>query len=211
GEELRRAALEPLVASLQPDESTGPRGFRLFLDLVYLLARHDPAIGHDDAAHASTGRDRLFRDRELGRTEDLRRVHDLQAVARIRAIAAIPLHRLAVRHARERRLDGLARGAPDRADHPLGERRDVFARDERALDVDLREFRLAVGTEILVAKAARDLEVAVEAGNHEQLLVDLRRLRERIELTRMHAAGHEIVPRAFGRRFRQDRRLELEK
>ena len=71
--------------------------------------------------------------------------------------------------------------------------------DERRLDVDLRELRLAVGAQILVAEAARDLEVAVEAGHHEQLLVDLRRLRQRVELARDargSARGSRARPRA---------------
>ena len=83
-------------------------------------------------------------------------------------------------------------------------------RDERRLDVDLRELGLPVLTQILVAEAARDLEVAVEAGDHEQLLIELRRLRQRVELARMHAARHEIVARALGRGLREDRRLDLE-
>ena len=46
--------------------------------------------------------------------------------------------------------------------------------------------------------------------DHEQLLVELRRLRQRVELAGMHAARHEVVARAFGRRLREDRRLDLE-
>ena len=82
--------------------------------------------------------------------------------------------------------------------------------DERRLDVDLGELRLPVGAQVLVAEAARDLEVAVEARHHQQLLVDLRRLRQRVELARVHAARHEIVARALGRRLGEDRRLDLE-
>ena len=39
--------------------------------------------------------------------------------------------------------------------------------------------------EILVTEAARDLEVALETGDHEKLLVDLRTLREREEAPRL--------------------------
>jgi hypothetical protein len=76
--------------------------------------------------------------------------------------------------------------------------------------VDLRELRLAVGAQILVAEALDDLEVAIEPGDHQDLLEDLRRLRQRVELARMHAARHEVVARPFGRRLGQDRRLDLE-
>ena len=80
---------------------------------------------------------------------------------------------------------------------------------ERHLDVDLRELELAIGALILVAEAADDLEVAIGAGDHQDLLEDLRRLRQRVELARMHAARHQEVARAFGRRLRQNRRLDL--
>ena len=81
---------------------------------------------------------------------------------------------------------------------------------ERDLDVDLRELGLPIGAQILVAEAADDLEVAIDARDHQDLLEDLRRLRQREELARMHAARHEIVARALGRRLGQDRRLDLE-
>ena len=54
--------------------------------------------------------------------------------------------------------------------------------DERGLDIELGEFRLAVGAQVFVAEAFGDLEVAVEAGDHQQLLEQLRRLRQREEL-----------------------------
>ena len=124
---------------------------------------------------------------------------------------AVALHRLGVRHARE---TSPGRRAPPRAtarrSSPSLSAHDVLRRDERRLDVDLRELRLTVLPQILVAEAARDLEVAVEAGDHEQLLVELRRLRQRVELARVHAARHEIVARALGRRLGEDRRLDLE-
>jgi hypothetical protein len=53
--------------------------------------------------------------------------------------------------------------------------------DERHLDVELGELGLAVGARILVAEAARDLHVAADAADHQDLLEDLRRLRQRVE------------------------------
>ena len=40
---------------------------------------------------------------------------------------------------------------------------DLVTRQERGFDVELREFRLAVGAQVLVAEAAHDLVVAIEA------------------------------------------------
>ena len=81
---------------------------------------------------------------------------------------------------------------------------------ERHLQIDLREFGLAVGAQILVAEAAHDLEILLEAADHQQLLEDLRRLRQRVELAGIDAAGHQIVARALRRRARHERRLDLE-
>src|SRR3546814_14326883 len=69
--------------------------------------------------------------------------------------------------------------------------------------------RRAVGAAVLVAKAGRDLEVAVEAGDHQKLLEHLRRLRQRVELARVQAARHQVVARALGAAGGEDRRLEL--
>ena len=82
-------------------------------------------------------------------------------------------------------------------------------RGEGHLDVDLRELRLAVGAQVLVAEALGDLEVAIDARDHQDLLEELRRLRQRVELAGVDAARHEVVARAFGRGLRQDRRLDL--
>ena len=80
---------------------------------------------------------------------------------------------------------------------------------ERHLEIDLRELELSIGALILVAEAARELDVAVHARDHQDLLEDLRRLRQREELAGMHAARHEEVARAFRRRLGENRRLDL--
>jgi len=55
--------------------------------------------------------------------------------------------------------------------HQLG---DLSFREEAGLDVELSELRLAIGAQVLVAKATHDLVVALEAADHQQLLEDLR-------------------------------------
>ena len=68
----------------------------------------------------------------------------------------------------------------------------------------------AIGARILVAEAGGDLEITVEAGNHDQLFELLRRLRQRVEFPRMKPRRHKIVARALGRGRGQDRRLKFE-
>ena len=131
-----------------------------------------------------------------------------------RACRPVFAHRLGVGNARPGRgRDRLAAGellehAPN---HRLHRGEHVLLLDEAHLDVELVEFaRQPVGARVLVAKAGRDLEIAVEARHHQELLVLLRRLRQRVELARMQARRHEEVARAFGARGGEDRRLELE-
>ena len=97
------------------------------------------------------------------------------------------------------------------AQHRLDRREHVLLGDEAHLDVELVELAgRAVGAGVLVAKARRDLEIAVEARHHDELLELLRRLRQRVELAGMNARRHQEVARAFRARRRQDRGLELE-
>ncbi len=82
---------------------------------------------------------------------------------------------------------------------------------KRHFEIHLGELELSIGALILVAEAARELHVAIHARDHQDLLEDLRRLRQREELAGVHAARHQKVARPFGGRLRQDRRLDLEK
>ena len=71
--------------------------------------------------------------------------------------------------------------------------------DEAHLEVELGELGLAVAAQVLVAVAARDLEVAVDAGDHQQLLELLRALRQRVDVARLEARRHDEVAGALGR------------
>ena len=93
---------------------------------------------------------------------------------------------------------------------PLDRLEDILLLDEAHLDVELVELaRRAVGAGVLVAEAGRDLEVAVEAGDHQQLLELLRRLGKGVELARVEAGGDDEVAGALGRGGGQDRRRHL--
>jgi hypothetical protein len=86
---------------------------------------------------------------------------------------------------------------------------DVVLVDEGHLDVDLGELGLPVDAEVLVAEAAGDLEVAVEARHHVELLEELRALGERVELPGVQPRRHEEVARAARRVLHQHGGLEL--
>ena len=114
-------------------------------------------------------------------------------------------------HPREGSLEHLSRLVPERRDQALPEAEHVLHADERGLDVDLGELGLAVGPQVLVAEAAGDLEIAVEARHHQQLLVELGRLRQGEELAPVDPARYQVVACAFGRRLGEDRGFDLEK
>ena len=91
------------------------------------------------------------------------------------------------------------------------QREDLRLADEGHLEVDLGVLGLAVGAQVLVAEAAGDLEVAVDAGHHEDLLEQLRATAAgRRTAPGADATGHEVVARALRRRLDQHRRLDLE-
>src|SRR5262249_62021903 len=69
---------------------------------------------------------------------------------------------------------------------------------------------LTIVAQNLVATNTHDLEVALVAGDHQQLLEDLRRLGERVELARVEPRRHEEVARAARRVLHHERRLDLE-
>ena len=86
----------------------------------------------------------------------------------------------------------------------------LVLRDEAGLGVELHELVLPVGPQVLVPQAAGDLVVAVDAADHQQLLEQLRRLRQRVEAARHLARRHEELAGALRRRRHEHRRLDLD-
>ena len=95
------------------------------------------------------------------------------------------------------------------AEQPLDQLEHVLAAHEAHLDVDLGELGLPVAARVLVAEAAGDLEVLVEARHHEDLLEQLRRLRKGVELARVQARGHQVVAGALGGALHEHRGVDL--
>ena len=159
-------------------------------------------------AHTTTfgiGLDLAGEDLEAGAGEMRRHVGHLDRVAQVRLVGAVFLQRLDIGNAREGLGDRLALGEllEEVAQHRLDGVEDVLLLDEAHLDIELVELAgRAVGAGVLVAEAGRDLEVAVEAGDHDELLELLRRLRQGVELAGMEPRGHQEVARAFRARMR---------
>lgn len=132
---------------------------------------HRAAAGHRRLEHL---------ERRLA--ERLREVRQFEAEADVRLVDAVAVHRVLERHPRERPRDVHPEHIlPDFNQHALEQRVDVLPRDERGLDVHLGELHLAIRPQVLVAEAAGDLEVAVKASDHQELLHLLRRLWQRVD------------------------------
>ena len=163
------------------------------------------AAGHDDGA--DVGR---LEHPERGVGEVVGQLGQLDAEAQVGLVRPEPVHRLAVGHPRDLRHVVGRQLAPQRPDDVLGDGQDVVAVDEAHLEVELGELRLPVGAEVLVPEAAGDLVVPLEAADHQQLLEQLRRLRQRVPLAGLQPHRDDEVAGALGRRAGQRRRLHLD-
>ena len=137
-----------------------------------------------------------------------------QIDAQIRLVGAVGLQRVLVRDAAERSARGdvvLAVLGEDRRQHVFDDGEDVVLRGKGHLHIELIELTgAAVAAGVLIAEAGRDLEIAVKAGGHEQLLELLRRLRQGVELTGMLSGRDQIVARALGGGSGQNRGSDLQ-
>ena len=147
---------------------------------------------------------------ELGGREHLAQVAELQPEAHVGLVGAVDLHRVVPGHPLDRAgtlagdlLGGVEHGLADHGHHVVGG-------GEAHLGVELHELELPVGPQVFVAEATGDLVVAVEATDHEQLLEQLRALRQGVERSRRQAGRHHEVARAFGSGGDEHRRLDLD-
>ena len=210
GEMLADRARDLLALAFDPRQSGAAQLLGGLRELVHVLAGQRGAAFHREAPHPRPVLQGRVEERHAERADLRGPVGDRELVAQVRLVGAIALHRLAPRDAGERPRHPLARLVPQRHQHGLDEAEHVLYSDERCLEVDLGELGLAVVAQILVAEAARDLEVAVEPRDHEQLLVDLRGLGQRVELPGMYARWHHVVARSLRGRLGEDRRFDLQ-
>ena len=214
-EELGDGSLD-LAAGLdrQVGEALRAEPFRALGQLVDLAARGTTHARRDDPLDPATRRERLVEHAEPGAALERRReVDQLHAEADVRLVGAEPLDDLVVREHGERHLQDRPLGCRRLADldgNQLDELHHGCLVHEAHLEVELGELRLAVAAQVLVAVAAGDLEVAVEPGDHQQLLELLRALRKRVDAARLETRRDDEVAGAFRGALDQRRRLDLD-
>ena len=206
GQELGDGRLPFVFADLDPREPLRAVDLHELGEFVDLLAGQAFAAGHAHGLHQLGGGEQL----EAGVADDGGHVLKLKAETGVGLVHTVAGHGLVPRHAGERSGNVRAERFLEHADHEaFGHVHDLLLVGEAHFDVDLREFRLTVGAEVFVAEAARDLEIAVEPGDHAELLELLRRLRQRVELAVVQTRRNEIVARAFGGRLGEDGRFHF--
>ena len=210
----RPGTFERAVLALAPEDVAHARQALFLGELVHPVAELARAArgSRDRADFGAILLEQFREDREARVAEVIGDHLHLDRVAQVGLVGAVFKHRLGIGNARPVRIDRTAIG--EFLEHALDDRlhhvEDVFLLDEAHLHVQLVEVGgRAVGARVFVTEARRDLEILVEAADHDQLLELLRRLRQRVELARMQTRRHEEVARAFGRRRGDDRRLEL--
>ena len=217
GQELDDGRLQPAPT----------RGEVVHLDVgeaLRTMGRHEPGVVVDGRAGQPARARRLERghpaarivgrpreDLELRVRHQIADLHQLQGVAQIGPIGAEARRRLFVGHAgervRQRHAQHPVEDVAHQRLHPPGNALEI---EERGLDVELGELRLPIRAQILVAEAAHDLVVAFEPRHHQELLEDLGRLRQCEEAAGVGAARDEVVARAFRRRSREHRGLDVD-
>ena len=135
----------------------------------------------------------------------------LHTKTHVRLVAAIFANHVLVKHVRKRSLRRDSRDTAGTHHHLFDHMKNIFLPWKRHFQVELREFRLAVGAQVFIAKAFDDLEVPIESANHQNLFKDLRRLWQRVKMPLMHAAWHQIIASPFGCRAREHRSFNLNK
>ena len=211
GEELADLSFDFVIfLDAHPNEALGTVLGNVSGEFVDLLTSKVNATLGSDTADLATGGNAVLEHAKVGLCTDFRNIVDFEVEAEVRLIGTVlehsfcPLHTADV--ARRFEVPNLAQNLG----HELVEHfHDFVLVDERHFDVDLREFRLTVSAEVFVTEALGNLEVAVHAGNHQELLVLLRRLREGVELARVHTGRHEVVTCAFRSGFAKARSFDV--
>src|SRR3972149_1135149 len=209
--ELGHRRLKPLCGHPKGGEALRPETLHELGEVIDHFSGERLGLPlHPDALDLAPAGEGVREGAKGGAPEQVAHLHEEHLESNIRLIKTVPRHRLVIPQAREGpvKLD-TPHLTQDGRDHLLRHGHDVLPVYERHLDVDLGELRLPVGPQVFVPKALHDLEIAIEAGHHQELLEDLGRLGQREEVPGVEPGGHQVVPRALGRAPGERRGLYL--
>ena len=207
-----------VFANGYPGKTFRLEGFDELAERVDIAAREYEVILVDKALgvyHADTAADvfhRALEYLEAAALCDIGYIDKLQTETRIGLIRAETAHRLVVRHFAYLCGEFDAAALFENFSYePVRKIHHLLLRDERHFHVYLRELGLTVGAQVLVAEAARYLIVFIRAAYHQQLFVELRRLRQGVKRAVLDTRRNKIIARALGRGLAEIRRFYLPK
>ena len=177
---------------------------RPLLPSVQGTARLRSTAGHDNSTHV-----RSLENAESGVLEVLGQLSQLQTKTQVRLVRTVLLHRILVGHALNRAGNLHINQVPHGLNDALAQLNDVFLINERRLNVQLSELRLTVRTEILITVATSNLVVLLNTAHLQQLLEQLRGLRQSVPRTRSQTSRHQEVTRTLRGGTGQGRGLNL--
>src|SRR5262249_25465582 len=170
-EKFGHRRLQTAVGDLHPYEALGAPALGLRDEVVGLLPAEPAGARNAERLHRVSAANHLGEGLELTAAEQIADVLELEAETQIGLVGAEAIHGLGVGEPGERRWQRHVVHRPQHlGDQALHQRQEIVAVQERRLDVDLGELGLPVLAQIFVAEAANDLEVALEAGHHQELL-----------------------------------------
>src|SRR5204863_7436894 len=174
-----------------------------FVQLVEKAPWLGPRFGRDHCTDDGPRSHGVGKCREARAAEHLADVVNDEGVPKVRLVGPVACQRVVEPDPRKRRRRHGAAGGElleYTVEDRLDRREDVLLGDERHLEVELIELTGgAVRAAVLVTKTRRDLKIPIEPGGHEELFELLRSLRQRVELSGVDTARHEVIPRAFRR------------
>ena len=138
-------------------------------------------------------------------------IHQLHAETQIWLIGTIALHSLIPGHTQElSRNLSIQSLLENLTHHTFHHGKNGFLIYEGHLNIQLSKLRLTICTEILIAEAAYNLEILLHTRNHQNLLVNLRRLWQSIELTWVQTAWYQEVTGTLWGGLTKHRSLNLQ-
>ena len=161
------------------------------------FARELRPFGNPYASYSSAFAQRSVERLKPTTADEVAQVFDGVPEPQVRLVGAVPFHGSGKRHPGKGGRHTFARLVPKRHQHRLHHCVDIVRRHEGRLQIDLGELRLPVGPQVLVPETTGELEIAIEPRSHQDLLVYLRRLGQRVELPGMHAGRDEVIAGTF--------------
>src|SRR5450830_42437 len=173
----------------------------------FTRATRNAQTHHTAALHGRGTREHL----EVHVGHHVSQLGEFELDAQVGLVRAITMHGLRIRHHREFAQVNIQGGLENGRDHFLEHVTNILFTQKRGLNINLCEFGLTVSAQVFITKALGDLVITIETRHHQQLLEQLRALRQGKKVALMNSTGYQIVARALGGGLAQHRGFNVNK